>query len=128
MEPERLADRMAAILDNKKALRIEKLDITKRTPIADFFVVCSGTSTTHVRALADELQFQLNREGISVGHVEGYDSARWILLDYGDVAAHIFVEQERDFYSLERLWSPANFRLRTRLSRTHDEAQPEGEV
>lgn len=104
MESCLLADQIVAILDDRKGKQIERIDTSSMTIVTDYFVVCSGTSTTHVRGLADEVLDRLGKEGLHCSHVEGYDTARWILLDYLDVVVHIFVEEDRDFYSLERLW------------------------
>ena len=67
-------------------------------------VIATGTSSTHVKSLADEVEYQLNEAGVSVSHIEGYRSNSWILLDYVDVIVHIFSEEARDYYDLERLW------------------------
>lgn len=72
--------------------------------IADYFVIATGTSSTHVKALADEVEAQLDEAGISVSHVEGYRSNSWILLDYVDVVVHVFSDEAREYYDLERLW------------------------
>ena len=75
--------------------------------IADFFVICSGTSNIHIRAIADGIMEALEKVGHRQKALEGYSEASWILLDYGDVIAHIMSEDQRDFYKLERLWSSA---------------------
>jgi len=98
-------EKIVTFLGDKKAKNIEVLDIGKLSVLTDYFIICSGTSTTHIKALADGLEKELLEEGIECSQKEGYNSARWILLDYDDVIVHIFHEQERDFYSLERLWS-----------------------
>lgn len=97
------------ILDDKKAKDIEIIDISDVSILADYFIICSGTSNTHIRALADELEFKMEEAGYNLLHKEGYDSARWILLDFGDVVVHIFHEEDRGFYSLERLWADGKF-------------------
>ena len=91
-------------LDSKKGLEIKLVKIQDISSIADYFVIATGTSNTHVKALADEVQFKLDQEGISVSHVEGYRSDSWILLDYVDVIVHVFSEEAREYYDLERLW------------------------
>ncbi|NLC69090.1 MAG: ribosome silencing factor [Clostridiaceae bacterium] len=105
MESAALAEKIAEILKEKKALDIDILDVSKLTILTDCFVICSGTSTIHIRTLADELGLKLKETGVSCHHIEGYETARWILLDYGNVVVHIFHEEERKFYNLERLWS-----------------------
>ena len=91
-------------LDSKKALDIKVIKIQDISAIADYFVIATGTSSTHVKALADEVEAQLDEAGISVSHVEGYGSNSWILLDYVDVVVHVFSDEAREYYDLERLW------------------------
>jgi len=91
-------------LNDKKARDIRVIDIHSLTTIASYFVIASGTSSTHIQALADQVEEKLSKEGLSPLHTEGYHSARWILMDYSDVVVHIFHEEDRDYYSLERLW------------------------
>lgn len=91
-------------LDSKKALDIKVIKIQDISAIADYFVIATGTSSTHVKALADEVEVQLDESGISVSHVEGYRSNSWILLDYVDVVVHVFSDEAREYYDLERLW------------------------
>jgi ribosome-associated protein len=93
-----------AVLEDKKGKDVETIDITGKTVLADWFVIASGTSVTHNRTLADEVMRRTAMEHLKPLRVEGYDTARWILLDYGDVVIHIFHETERSFYNLERLW------------------------
>ena len=91
-------------LDSKKALDIKVIKIQDISAIADYFVIATGTSSTHVKAIADEVEAQLDEAGISVSHVEGYRSNSWILLDYVDVVVHVFSDEAREYYDLERLW------------------------
>ena len=105
MTPKETAALAASVMDDRKAKEIETIDITGRTAEADYFVICSGTSNTHVKAIADEVEFKLKEAGIPIKHIEGYDTATWILLDFGDIVCHVFREEERQFYNLERLWS-----------------------
>ena len=99
-----LAKKAANILDNKKAMNISIIGIRDISVLADYFVIATGTSSTHVKALSDEVEFQLKEEGATTGHVEGYRSNSWVLLDYGNVIIHIFTEESRQFYDLDRLW------------------------
>lgn len=94
------------ILDNKKAVDIEAIETTERTIVSDYFVIANGTSNTHVKALADEVEFELGKLGVEPLHVEGRATG-WILLDYNEVLIHIFTKESRDYYNLERLWSDA---------------------
>lgn len=94
----------AKALDSKKALDIKIIKIKDISAISDYFVIATGTSSTHVKALADEVEAQLDEGGISVSHIEGYRSNSWILLDYVDVVVHVFSDEAREYYDLERLW------------------------
>ena len=91
-------------LCSKKGLDIRLIKIQDISSIADYFVIATGTSNTQVKALADDVEYRLDKAGISVSHIEGYRSDSWILLDYVDVIVHVFSEEARDYYSLERLW------------------------
>lgn len=91
-------------LDDKKAEQIEVIQITELSVVADYFVIASGTSNTHVRALAGEVEDQLSKHGVEVGHIEGRATG-WILLDYGSVVVHVFHRESREYYNLERLWA-----------------------
>lgn len=93
------------ILDSKKAQDLVAIKIKDLTILAEYFIIANGTSTTQVRTLADEVEFQLGEMGLKPYKVEGYQSSNWIVLDYVDVVIHIFEKQTREFYSLERLWS-----------------------
>ena len=102
-----IVKKIVKALDDKKAIKIEVIDIQGLSQITDYFVLCTGSSTTQVKALADEVEFQLGGDiEHEVGyHKEGYGSAEWILLDYKDVVVHIFCGDIREFYNLEHLWS-----------------------
>ena len=105
-----IASAAARILDNKKGVDVTTLEVGEQTVLADYFVLATGTSNTHVRALADELEFKLKEElGIEPNHIEGAEGNVWTLLDYGCVVVHIFTAQGREFYKLERLWSGDGF-------------------
>lgn len=77
------------------------------SPVTDFYVICSAGNSTLVKAIADNIEDKLAEAGVYPTHKEGYADARWVLLDYGDVVAHVFLEEERDFYNLEQLWADA---------------------
>ena len=98
-------ERIVKILDGKKAQKVEVLRLEDITTLADYFVICTGTSSTHVKMLADEVDEKLDMGGAVTYHKEGYQSASWVLLDYGDVVVHIFHNEARAFYNLEHLWS-----------------------
>ncbi len=97
---------IAKILDNKKAIDIVAIETKELTVMSDYFVIANGTSNTHVRALADEVDDEMNKLGVEVDHIEGRATG-WILLDYNDVLVHIFQPESREYYNIERLWSDA---------------------
>ena len=94
-------------LDSKKARDIRALYTADQTTLADYFVICNGTSTTQVKALADAVEEAMSRGGEEPHHVEGHRGGQWTLMDYSSVVVHIFTDEAREFYSLERLWSDA---------------------
>lgn len=91
-------------LDEKKAEDIEVIQITELSVVADYFVIANGTSNTHVRALAGEVEDQLSKLGVEADHIEGRATG-WILLDYGSMVVHVFHKESREYYNLERLWA-----------------------
>ncbi len=95
-------------LDGKKGLNIQVIEISDISVLADYMVIATGTSSTHVKALADEVEYRLDEASISVSHIEGYRSNTWILLDYIDVIVHVFDNEARDFYDLDRMWADGN--------------------
>ena len=97
----------AEAADTKKAFDIVVLDLRRLTSITDYFVICSGSNTTQVGAVSDWIGRTLAEAGIRPSHVEGEAEASWVLMDYGDVVVHIFDEQTRLYYSLEKLWGDA---------------------
>lgn len=99
-----LAKKIVSILDNKKAENIKVIDVSGLTSLTDVFVIATGTSTTHVRSLADEVDEQLKKESVSPRNIEGKTTG-WILLDYYGVVVHVFTRQEREYYNLEHLWA-----------------------
>lgn len=94
-------------LDSKKGKDIRVLYTEEQTSLADYFVICNGTSSTQVRALADAVEDALSKAGEEPHHVEGHRGGEWTLLDFSSVVVHVFTEEAREFYSLERLWSDA---------------------
>lgn len=91
-------------IDSKRGENIRIIKIDELTVIADYFIIANGSSTTQVKALADEVEFKLSEAGLEPKRTEGYQGANWIVLDYIDVVIHIFHKETRDFYDLERLW------------------------
>ncbi|CAN5280516.1 ribosome silencing factor [soil metagenome] len=102
-----LAHRIVEIASDKKGNDIVMLRTAELTSMADFFVICSGRSDRQVNALASAIVGELRDEGIRPMGLEGRQSARWVLRDYGTVIVHIFAPEEREYYGLERLWSKA---------------------
>lgn len=100
----KLLNKIIKLLEDKKAINLKTIDVKEQTTLADFFVIVSGTATTHIRALADNVEVELKKEEIYPNKIEGYNT-EWILMDYGDIVIHIFTEQERQNYDLEELYS-----------------------
>ena len=93
-------------LDGKKGKDLQVLQIDNITVMTDYFVICTGTSATHVKALADEVEYQITEQlAVEPIHKDINDGGKWLLLDYAGVMIHVFCEQSRDFYKLERLWA-----------------------
>ena len=90
--------------DDKKAHDIVALDITEIASFANYFLLCTGDSSRQMQAIADEVEERLKASGIKPSHVEGYQNAEWILMDYLDLVVHIFSKKARVYYDLERLW------------------------
>ena len=90
MESLQLATSIAKVLDTKKAANVKVLKVRDLTVLTDYFVIANGTSTTHVKSLAEEVEFQLEQQGVKALRTEGYDAKNWILLDYGTVIVHVF--------------------------------------
>ena len=91
-------------IDDKKGERINILNISDISVIADYFIIANGTNTSQIQALADEVEEKLGREVYPLRQMEGYDHANWVLLDFGDIIIHIFDKENRLFYDLERIW------------------------
>ena len=94
-------------LQEKKGLEITLLDLRELTDTSDYFLLCTGTSEQHVRSLAGDVREKLGEIGEKPWHVEGSDAGRWVLLDYVHFVVHVFRQEARDFYALERLWGDA---------------------
>ncbi|WP_066636408.1 ribosome silencing factor [Desulfolucanica intricata] len=106
-EPQAIVNLVVEACEDKKAHDVTVLDISEISLIADYFVICSGRSKTHVKAIAENIQDKLEDEGIFLKRKEGFQEAYWVLMDFGDVVVHVFQEAERQFYNLERLWGDA---------------------
>ena len=104
MDPEEKVRIIQEAMDELKAQDINVLHVTDKTQMTDFMVVCSGTSNIHIRAIADRIIERLKDHDVKGILREGYKEARWILMDFGDVVAHVFDPEDRKFYRLEEFW------------------------
>lgn len=93
-----------AALDDKKAKDIKVIDISNVSVMADYFIIASGTNRNQVQAMADCVEEKLHEQGIHPRQVEGYQAANWILMDFNDIIVHVFNEEDRLFYNLEKIW------------------------
>ena len=103
-EERKQVEELLKILDGKKAADIIAIDVADKTIVADWFVVCSGSSVIQVKSICDEVLEKSPEIGLNVRHNEGYTEGRWIVLDFGHVLLHIFYPEERKYYNIERLW------------------------
>ncbi|MEM7309082.1 MAG: ribosome silencing factor [Planctomycetota bacterium] len=104
IDAKQLAATVAHLLDEKKALDIQVIDVGERLKVADYFVVCTGQNRTHVRALYNELHVRLKAAGEQHLPVQGNDLGWWVVVDYTDVVVHILQPDAREFYDIERLY------------------------
>ena len=108
MNSEEKAVKIASVLDEKKGKEVQILKVREQTVITDYFVIATAGSSTHLKALCDEVEFRLREEdGITAARVEGYQGGGWILVDFGDVILHLFDANSREFFKLEKLWKEA---------------------
>lgn len=104
---EQLMELAVKAAEDKKAMNVVALNLKGVSLIADYFVICHGNSDVQVQAIATEVRKQAEERGARIKGIEGMNSARWVLLDIGDVVVHIFHRDEREYYNIERLWSDA---------------------
>lgn len=107
MTPQQMAEKIVEVLASKIGRDIKLLKIDAITVIADYFVICTAGSSTQIKTLCDEIEKVMEANGEYILHREGYRSGGWVLLDYGCVVVHVFMEETRQFYGLERLWADA---------------------
>ena len=98
---------MCDILDSKKARNIKVYSVVGKSDITDYTILATGTSSTHVKALADELEYQTARRGVPPIHFEGRGNGSWIVVDYANIIVHVFSNEAREFYNLDRLYNDA---------------------
>ena len=91
-------------LDEKKAVDIKIIDISKISVIADYFVIANGSNQNQIQRIADEIEEKMHKSGLALKQIEGYNTANWILMDFNDIIVHIFNKENRLFYDLERIW------------------------
>jgi ribosome-associated protein len=101
------AKKVARFALEKKAFSVDVMDLRKITTVTDFFIVCSGSTDVHVKAIADSVLDNCKRDGIPVNHVEGQEALRWVLIDLIEIVVHVFQPEVRSYYQLERLWGDA---------------------
>ena len=107
MTPMEIVKSAVAVLDEKMARDIQVLQIEELTTLADYFIICTGTSNTHIRTLTEHVEHALEEQGIRPHHAEGHGSGTWVLMDYLSVVVHVFTEDARKFYQLDRVWADA---------------------
>lgn len=107
MQPKRIAQLAWEAADAKQAVDPIILDISRLTTVAHYFLITHGNSDRHVRAIAQNIQDELEKAGVPVWHLEGLREGRWVVLDYGSLIIHVFYRELREFYGLERLWGSA---------------------
>lgn len=106
MTPKELFSNIVKVLDDKKAEDLAVLDTADLTVVGEYFVIATGNSSTHVKSLADDVEYELQQLGVEPDHIEGRATG-WILLDYGSVLVHVFTRDNRDYYNLDHLWADA---------------------
>ncbi len=104
---EHLVNRIVELIQSKKGFDIKIFNLKGLASFADFFIICSADADVQVKAIADEIDKELRKEGVKSYHREGYNTLSWVLLDYFDAVVHIFKKDVRDFYNLEKLWGDA---------------------
>ena len=107
LTPKETALEIVKILDEKNATDIKLLHVTDQTIIADYFIICSGLSNTQVKSFAGEVEYKMGLKEIAPHHIEGYNEASCVVLDYRSVIVHVFYRDTREFYNLEKLWNDA---------------------
>jgi len=107
MENKEIVQLIAEACDDKRAEDIIALDMKQVSLIADYFIICHGNNERQVQSIAREIKDRMDENNISIKRMEGFEQARWVLVDSGDIVCHIFHKDERNYYNLERLWGDA---------------------
>jgi len=108
LTPEKLKERIASLIFEKKGADVLEINLNGITTITDYFIICTAESDVQVKAIADNIEKSLKDEGVKIWHKEGYLALHWVLLDYVDVVVHIFQKETREYYNLEKLWGDAD--------------------
>ena len=103
-EAKELAEAIAEVLDSNKGFDIEVVYVADKTVLAEYFVICSGNTSTHIKSLVDETEYKIGQRDLMPYHVEGKDNNSWIVMDYSNVIVHVFTREAREFYNLEKLY------------------------
>lgn len=103
-EPMTMAEEIAHILDCKRGHDVKVIYVEDKTVIADYFVLCTANSSTHIKSLIGEVEYRLNLRGVDAHHVEGRDNGAWVIADYASVIVHVFSREAREFYNLDKLY------------------------
>ena len=103
-DAKKLAEAIAEVLDSKKGFDIQVVHVADKTVIAEYFVLCSGNTSTHIKALVDEVEYKIGQRDLLPYHVEGKDNNAWIVMDYSHVIVHVFSREAREFYKLDKLY------------------------
>lgn len=106
-KPDAVMSMVVDAAEDKKAMNVVALNLEGLSLVTDYFVICHGNSETQVQAIATEIRKRAEENGVTVRGIEGVNTARWILVDLGDVVAHVFHRDDREYYNIERLWSDA---------------------
>ena len=122
--PEELAHAVFDVLDARKAEDIKILHVHDHTVITDYFIICTGRSSTQVQSLGGEVEFKLGERGVAPAHYEGRDNGNWVVIDYSSVIVHIFSRESREFYKLEKLYGDAE---EVRFAGIDEKAEAEAE-
>ena len=99
-----LAEAIAEVLDSKKGFDIQVIHVADKTVIAEYFVLCNGNTSTHIKALVDEVEYKIGQRDLLPYNVEGKDNNAWIVMDYSHVLVHVFTHEAREFYNLDKLY------------------------
>ncbi len=103
-----IAEAIAAVLDAKKGKDVKIIHVEEKTVIAEYFVLCTGNSSTQVKGLVGEVEYQLERRGVTPYNIEGKDNNSWILMDYSNIIVHVFSREAREFYNLDKLYGDSS--------------------